>query len=154
MARAFRAARGGRIVGSFEPYEVAMLRGLVGDVVGLVRTEPADNPAYARLFPPPSHDAATAEDLRGLIHDDLREAKLEAARTLLGSLPDDGAVSLDGETAEAWLTALNDVRLAIGTSIGVTEESYERDPEDAAMHVYQWLSFLQETLVDAVSGNG
>lgn len=153
MARAFRTDRGGRVVGSLEPYEVVMLRGLVDDVVGLVRTEPGDNAAYARLFPPPSHDAKTAEDLRGLIHDDLREAKLEAARTLLASLPDDGDVSLDADAAEAWLTALNDVRLAIGTSIGVTEESYERDPEDAAMHVYQWLSFLQETLVEAVSGD-
>jgi hypothetical protein len=154
MSHAFRAQRGGRVTGRLEPYEVAVLRGLVEDVVGLVRTEPAGNAAYARLFPDPSHDAAAARELHDLIHDDLREAKLAAARALLESLPDDGKVALDGDAAEAWLTALNDVRLALGTSIGVTEETYDAEPANPSLHVYQWLSFLQESLVEAVSGEG
>jgi hypothetical protein len=152
VARAFTAQRDGRVTARLERYEVELLRGLVGDVVRIVTDEPPGNAAYARLFPDPSPDPAAAAELHGLIHDDLRDAKLAAARALLESLPDDGRVSLDPDAVEAWLTALNDVRLALGTVLGVTEEMAEAEPEDAALHAYQWLSFLQETLVDAASG--
>lgn len=152
VARAFRREKG-RVVGRLEPYEVDLVRGLVGDVVRLVG-EDGDDPVRARLFPDPSPDPEVAAQLRDLIHDDLREAKLGAARTVLDSLPDDGRLSLEPETAEQWLTALNDVRLALGTALGVTEDAYETEPADAQMHVYHWLSFLQETLVEALSGDG
>lgn len=150
MAHAFRTDRDGRLVARLEPYEVAILRGLVGDVVTLVGSAPEGNAAYDRLFPPPSQDEKAAAELRELIHDDLREAKLAAARDLLESLPDDGRVALDQETADRWLTALNDVRLALGTSIGITEESYGDDTADAALNIYHWLTFLQDTLVESM----
>lgn len=153
MSAGFRR-EGARIATRLRAYEVAILRGLVGDVVTLVGTEPAGNAAYDRLFPPPSKDERTAEELRGLIHDDLREAKLGAARDLLGSLPDDGRVALDVETAERWLTALNDVRLALGTSIGITEESYDTDDADTALDIYRWLTFLQDTLIESLEDTG
>jgi hypothetical protein len=153
MARAFRA-QGGRVVGRLEPYEVELLRGLVGDVVARVQADTREDPVTARLFPDASPDPATAADLHDLLHDDLREAKLAAARVLLESLPDDGKLGLDTETAEQWLTALNDVRLALGTTLDVTEESYERetDPDDLGMQVYDLLTFLQDSLVEAVQG--
>jgi hypothetical protein len=152
MARAFRHDKD-TVKGRLDPYEVELLRRLVGDVVTLVGaadTAPR-NPVTDRLFPDPSPDPETAAAVRDLIHDDLREAKLAAARAMLASLPDDGKVTLDAETADQWLTALNDVRLALGTALGVTEDVYEKEPGDAEMQVYQWLSFLQETLVEALS---
>jgi hypothetical protein len=152
MARAFRAERG-RVTGRLRPHEVELLRSVVQDVTVLLRTETATpNPVIDRLFPDPSPDPETAAAVRDLIADDLRAAKLAAAQALLESLPDDGKLTLDAETAEQWLTALNDVRLALGTALGVTEEVYDRDSDDDQLHVYQWLSFLQETLVEAVSG--
>ena len=151
VAQAFRRA-GDRVVSRLKTYEVEILRGLVADVQRLVDPATPPNPATQRLFPDPSFDPEAARELRGLIEDDLREAKRAAARTLLDTLPDDGRVALDGEAAEQWLTALNDIRLALGTALGVTEDMYDSD--DPNVHVYHWLSFLQETLVEAVSGHG
>lgn len=152
MARRFRV-RDGRVVGRMDGYEVELLRGLVGDVLTIVRDDDPDNPLTRRLFPDPSPDPETAAELRALIHDDLREAKLANARALLESLGDDGRISLEPDTAEQWLSALNDLRLSIGTAIGLTEET-ELDSEDPAHMVYEWLTFLQGSLVDAVSDLG
>jgi hypothetical protein len=151
MARRFKT-RNGRIQGRLDDGEAALLRELVEDVVRLVRSD-EKNDVTARLFPDASPDPETAAAVKELIHDDLREAKLEAARALLGSLTDDGRLDLDAETAEQWLTALNDVRLAIGTAIGVTEDDHDADTGDDAMHLYHWLTFLQDSLVEAVSAN-
>jgi hypothetical protein len=155
VATRFRS-RHGRIVGRLERDEVELLRGLLDDVVRLVRDDDPANPVTRRLFPDASPDPATAADLRDLLHDDLREAKLATARATIESLPEDGRVDVDLATAEQWLTALNDLRLTIGTAIGVTEETYEeeRGGEDAGLHLYDWLTFLQDTLVEAVSACG
>ena len=55
---------------------------------------------------------------------------------------------------EAALQVINDLRLAIGTRLGVSEDRQEIDPESAdaqAWAVYSWLSGMQEALVDAVA---
>lgn len=150
MSRDFRR-EGDRVTCRLKPYEVEILRGLVGDVRRLVAADVAPNAVTARLFPDPSFDPVVSDELRGMIEDDLRAAKDDAARTLLETLPDDGRVSLTPDEAESWLAALNDVRLALGTAIGVTEDDYDRDTDDPGFH-YHWLSFLQETLVEALSG--
>lgn len=149
VAQLFRR-EGDLVVARLKPHEVSILRGLVEDVQRLLAAEAPANDVTRRLFPDPSFDPVVADDLRGLIEDDLRAAKQDAARALVASLPDGGGrVALDPEAAEAWLTALNDVRLALGTTLGVTEESYGDDSDD--LHLYHWLSYLQETLVEAVS---
>ena len=154
MSAAFRRD-GDRIVGRLKRHEVVVLRGMVEDVQRLVAADAPASAVTKRLFPDPSFDPEAATELRGLIEDDLRAAKQEAARAMLESLPDDGKVSLDTETAELWLTALNDLRLALGTALNITEEMYgEDDSDDPSMNAYHWLSFLQETLVEAVSAGG
>jgi hypothetical protein len=78
---------------------------------------------------------------------------------LLQTLPASGGkVKLSGEQAEAWLRSLNDVRLALGVRLGVTDEFDglnedldADDPRFAYIQVYQWLAFLQESLVAALS---
>ena len=52
---------------------------------------------------------------------------------------------------------MNDVRLALGTRLDITEESYERmdeldwdDPRYPMFSMYDWLTFLQESLVRAL----
>jgi len=66
-------------------------------------------------------------------------------------------VVLDAEQAQAWLRALNDVRLALGTRLDITEEWYEQaaeldrdDPRFPMYAAYDWLTMLQEQLVRAV----
>ena len=65
---------------------------------------------------------------------------------------------LAGEAAQDWLRALNDVRLAIGTVLGVTEDYPDElpgadpaDPRSAYLGVYYWLGYLQDSLVRALS---
>jgi hypothetical protein len=62
---------------------------------------------------------------------------------------------LSEEQADAWLSALNDVRLAMGTALDVTEdmpeELPEEDPRSSHLGVYHWLTWVQESLIRAVS---
>ena len=77
---------------------------------------------------------------------------------MLDTLPDTGGrIQLTQDQALAWLKALNDVRLALGFRLGVTEEFEEQwarlsdqDPQWAAFEVYAWLGAVQESLVQAL----
>jgi Domain of unknown function (DUF2017) len=119
-------------------------------------TSPPEDPVLARLFPDVyGDDPEAAGDFRRYTEPGLRSGKVAAARTVLATLPDEGGrVRLSAGDAEAWLRALNDVRLALGVLLGITED-YEReladvtgtDPRSAYLQVYDWLTFLQETLV-------
>ena len=125
-------------------------------------TAPTD-PVLARLLPDAYRDDPDrAAEFRRFTEDDLRSSKRAAARTVLATLPRDGEeFTLDADETERWLGALNDLRLALGTRLDVTEESYaefeERadadvdDPRVQALSVYIWLGYLQESLVRAMS---
>ena len=53
-----------------------------------------------------------------------------------------------------WLTALNDVRLALGAMLGISEDTPDQLPPDrphaAHLDVYHWLTVIQELLVEAM----
>jgi len=114
------------------------------------------DPVLARLFPDAyGDDPEAAGDFRRYTEQGLRDGKVAAARTVLATLPDEGGrIRLSDGDAEAWLRALNDVRLALGVLLEIKED-YEReladetptDPRSAYLQVYDWLTFLQETLV-------
>ena len=78
---------------------------------------------------------------------------------MLDTLPARGGrVRLTEADAQAWLRALNDVRLALGVRLGVTDDFDELpgqidpgDPRATYVWVYHWLAYLQESLVDALS---
>jgi hypothetical protein len=119
-----------------------------------------DDPALARLLPDAySDDPEASGEFRKYTEQGLRSGKAAAARTVLATLPPDGGrIRLSEPEAQAWLRALNDVRLALGTRLGVTDDFDEQvagmgpeDPRAAYVGVYQWLAFLQETLVQALS---
>ncbi len=119
-----------------------------------------EDPVLARLLPDAyTGDAEAAGDFRRYTEQDLRSGKVAAARTVLATLPEGGGqVRLSADDAQAWLRALNDVRLALGVRLSVTEDFEERmarldpdDPRTAYFWVYDWLTYLQETLVRALS---
>ena len=121
---------------------------------------PPDDPVLARLLPDAyQDDSDAAGDFRRFTEQELRNGKAAAARTVLATLPEDGGrVRLTEEEAQVWLRALNDVRLALGVRLSITEDFQARvqdldpaDPRSAYMWVYDWLTFLQETLVHALS---
>ena len=118
-----------------------------------------DDPILARLLPDGYRDDPDAAgEFRRYTESSLRDAKRAAAQTLLDTLPSQGGpVKLNADEAQAWLRALNDVRLAIGTRLDVTEDFEEQlaaiDPEDpraAAFEVYGWLGAVQASLVQAL----
>jgi hypothetical protein len=70
---------------------------------------------------------------------------------------DDGTVDLDHESANAWLGAINDIRLALGVRLKVENSSHEElellapdDPLRGVYAVYTWLGWLQETLLSSL----
>ena len=70
---------------------------------------------------------------------------------------DDGIVDLDHDSANAWLGAINDIRLALGVRLNVQENTSEvlellspDDPLRGVYSVYTWLGWLQESLLLAL----
>ena len=119
-----------------------------------------DDPVLARLLPDAYSDNPEASgEFRRYTEPGLRSGKAAAARTVLATLPPSGGrVRLSEPEAQAWLRALNDVRLALGTRLGVTDDFDEQvadmgadDPRSPYVGVYQWLAYLQESLVQALS---
>ena len=145
-----------------EPAEPADA-GLPADFAAILATNgpsaPPEDPVLARLLPDAyGDDPDAAGEFRRYTEPGLRSGKVAAARTVLATLPATGGrVRLSAGDAEAWLRSLNDVRLALGVVLGITED-YERefastgpeDPREAYLHVYDFLTFLQETLVRAL----
>ena len=162
MARAFRrTARG--VETRLDDAETSLVVGLVLHLRTLLDGDPTSgDEVLARLFPDGYRDDPTAAaELRDLIQPDLVEAKLAALDVISTSLRDResrGRIVLDDEQAEQWLTGLNDLRLALGTRLGVTEEMYDDDGGAAARHdvevhlleVYDWLGWLQNSLVETL----
>lgn len=131
---------------------------LTGMNVG--QSTPPQDPALARLLPDlHATDAELAGGLRVLYEPDLIAAKDADAIVLLDSLPrGGGTVRLDEPTAQAWIRALNDVRLAMGVRLEIVADDEEppavtEDPDGptAGMYAtYRWLSAVQDSLVSAL----
>jgi uncharacterized protein DUF2017 len=122
--------------------------------------ETPDDPVLARLLPDGYRDDPDAAgEFRKYTEPGLRSAKEQAALQMLDSLPEAGGrIQLTQDQGQAWLKALNDVRLALGVRLAVTED-FERDwsklkrddPQWAAYEVYAWLGAVQESLVQALA---
>jgi hypothetical protein len=119
-----------------------------------------DDPVLARLLPDGYRDDPDAAgEFRKYTEPGLRSAKQQAALQMLDSLPGAGGkIQLNPEQAQSWLKALNDVRLALGVRLDVTEDFEQQwgklkrdDPQWAAYEVYAWLGAVQESLVQALA---
>lgn len=141
-----------------ETDELAAIVGISDD--GLDNPEQPDDPVLARLLPDAyTDDPDAAGEFRRFTESGLRFGKVECAQTLLETLPASGGkVKLTSDQAEAWLRSLNDVRLALGVRLGVTddydaldEDVEPDDPRFAYVQVYQWLAYIQGSLVAALS---
>jgi hypothetical protein len=133
-------------------------------------SEPED-PVLARLFPTAyADDAEAAAEFRRFTEGGLRDGKSRAAAAIIDGLEQAGLppelteeglhfdVELDEAAAETWLRSFTDIRLALATRLGVEEgdEEYwhnlpDEDPEAQAHDIYEWVGYLQETLVEALS---
>lgn len=173
--------RGGIVRVTLDDEEAALLASLAGEVVALLDPPDAtssdaleelvgisdrpvplpEDPALRRLLPDAYRDdAAAAAEFRRLTDIELRTGKTAALRRIATDVAQPPVVALDDEGVERWLHGLNDIRLAFGTRLEVGEdidaERASRSPEDphyAALAVYDWLTWLQESLVRVGTGN-
>jgi hypothetical protein len=134
-------------------------------------TEP-DDPVLARLFPTAyPDDPEAAGEFRRFTEGTLRDQKASSAVAMIESLEeaglppelDENGLVVDVELTAAeglgWLKSFTDIRLALATRLGIEADEDEDDwldlPEDdPRLHVYeiyQWVGYLQETLVQALS---
>jgi Domain of unknown function (DUF2017) len=109
-------------------------------------------PDAARRILPIAHprDADAEEDYVRRHRPNLLARHMESL-DLIARTADSNKLSAD--ELNSWLTAINDLRLALGVTLGVTEEQAEPDPDSpdfADWIVYFYLSFLQGEILEAL----
>ena len=134
-------------------------------------TTPPEDPVLARLFPTAYvDDEEAASDFRRFTEGGLRDGKAAASGLVIDTLEDAGLppelteeglvidVELTRDEAETWMRAFTDVRLALATRLGVEadDEHYwhslpDEDPRAQAHDIYEWVGYLQETGVEALT---
>jgi Domain of unknown function (DUF2017) len=111
-------------------------------------------------------EPAAAADFRELTQASLQGERRDRYRKCRAELPDDGGELVIGaDELPRWLMVVNDMRLALGTRLGVTAEGFvEPDPTDpsdpsvpapdvyAGRAAYHWLTALQDDLVTSAMG--
>ena len=141
-------ARGYRLRLPLEERDV--LRGLPAQLRELLQTS---DPSVERLFPPAYDDIEADDEYSELVHAELLDGKLAALEVVEQTVDAD---YLTGEQLEAWLGALESLRLVLGTRLDVSEVTYEQeldpsDPGAPALALYSYLSWLQEQAVEALA---
>jgi hypothetical protein len=160
--RPFRR-RGDELVARFVDAEASIVGLLLDQLEQLLAADPDDSggdPVVERLLPPGhASDPEIAADYRDLTEAALRSGKADDLAIVRATLPPDGGeVRLDDDQARAWLRTTNDLRLALGTRLGVTADTEPpEDPteeEGSQLAVYYWLTAVQGSLVDALVAGG
>ena len=177
---------GPRFVSVLDPHEVALLKNMATSVQEMlddrqsaaptdplealtgIRTgnpRPPEDGTMRRLLPDFVKDQRGSQGdgeqdngaLRSLHEPTIIDAKIAASQRLIDTLPAGGGhVELTEDDAQAWISAVNDIRLALGTILGIGPDGPERlpagHPMAAHLEVYHWLTVLQEYLVLGLMG--
>lgn len=117
-------------------------------------TQISKDPALARLFPDGySEDEHASSDFRRFTEQDLRQQKiatLDDVRKAIQANSNPTVVS--ALEAQSWLKALNDLRLVLGTRLEISDnKDFDFDGDEPGMHLYNYLTYLQGTLIDALN---
>jgi hypothetical protein len=137
-----------------EPELLAMLLEEL-DTVLAADPDPADE-VHRRLYPAAYRDDATAEEeYRSLTETSLRTLRGERVAACRADLSAGTTLDLaDAELGRRWLQVLNDLRLALGTRLGVTEadagELDETSHDAQPRALYLWLTEVQDLMVHAL----
>ena len=127
-------------------------------------SEAPKDPALARLLPDfekPEDEITDGDNalMRSLHESDITSAKLQNLREVIEALGPDGSVSvtLNAAQANSWLMAINDIRIYVHTIMDKhadipRESNPHAEAIEATEQTYQWLSFCQESLLEALVG--
>jgi Domain of unknown function (DUF2017) len=122
-------------------------------------TSPPEDVVLQRLLPDAyKTDDQAAAEFRRFTERGLRAGKAADAKRVLTALEESpsvtGGITLESDDQLAWLRALNDLRLAIGTRLGIEQDDYAvwenlpaDDPRRLTYDLYDWLGYLQSALL-------
>lgn len=150
MRWGIRRNRDGSFRVNLADHERELLGGLVLQLRELLVAEETDG--LERLFPPAhANDEARNAEYRALVHDELLERRLTAIDVVEATVAD---TQLDEAQLTAWMGAINDLRLVLGTRLDVGEEMDAIDPDDPrapGFAVYGYLTQLLGSIVTALA---
>ena len=136
---------------------------------------PPDDPVLQRLLPDAyKDDSDESAEFRRFTERSLTSAKVANAEAVLASLREAGLdetkvdedvenqepleVELDSAAVQAWLRTLTDVRLSLAVRLGIESDEdtmlLHQSEDEAVMamtELYDWLGYVQETLVTALN---
>jgi hypothetical protein len=144
-------------VAEFAAVEVSLLAQFLDELDALVQEPDLTDPLAQRLFPAGYRDDPdAAADFRSLTQLSLAQERRDRYACCRRELPPGGGrLAFDADSANRWLLVLNDMRLALGTRLGVTAdgfaESADEDQEQGARIAYHWLTAMQDGLVGRLS---
>lgn len=160
--------RGERLLVTLSEPERELLRQLPAELRDAYEADDPTDDVHTRLFPraylDPTEENAERE-WQDLVHPELLRERLDALGRIVGALDaaEPGSrgshvVDLAPDDIPALLGVLNDARLALGTQLGVSEESdlAALEPDDPGTYrfaVYAWLTQLEGELIDTLLGD-
>jgi hypothetical protein len=135
-----------------------LVRRLIGEVRELLTGNLPDDPKMRRLFPPAYLDEAESEaqsDYQKYMHDELVASRLDCIMRVETFLADEHNPQISADDLDAFASALNGVRLVLGTLLSIDDEDDDEDlPDDSGLHInemnlYNYLSWLLESAIAA-----
>lgn len=165
---------GEQIVIQIEPFEVKILGDLANQLLDIAspNSEVVENedplaaligidsqaakptdPISSRLFPDAYPDDPDASmEFRRFTERSLRETSVTRAKRVLADLEGRTELTLSPDQWQQWVGFLNSLRLALGTRLEIDQESWneersESDPLYQLYELYNWLTWMQETLI-------
>jgi hypothetical protein len=148
MKRMVSRTRDGTFQLRFSDDERDLLASLAGQLRDLLVSDETDG--LERLFPPGyANDPDREQEYQQLTHDELLTKRLASVDVLEQTVT---ATRLDEAQLNAWMGAVNDLRLVLGTRIDVTEDMDIEldDPRAPAFAVYQYLTHVLAEIVNAL----
>lgn len=151
--------RGDGIYRAFSEDEVRVLRGLVEGLDRTIVEGDATDEVLTRLAPAGygPEEAESAAEFAEFTRQRILDGKRERLAVVTAGLDRADLLALDPAEAQAWLLAINDLRLALAERIGVDRlDAQNLDPNDGAQNsgatgeIYDWLGWLQSGLLDAL----
>ena len=165
---------GEQIVIQIEPFEVKILGDLANQLLDIAspNSEVVENedplaaligidsqaakptdPISTRLFPDAYPDDPDASmEFRRFTERSLRDTNVKRAKRVLADLEGRTKLTLNSDQWQQWVGFLNSLRLALGTRLEIDQESWneersESDPLYQLHELYDWLTWMQETLI-------
>jgi hypothetical protein len=132
--------------------ERQLLAALARELDSMIEADP-DDPSLRRLRPTAyPEDDEHEEGWQLLIGEELRTTRRSQLETVRSTAE---RTDLDDDEVQAWMQALNALRLVLGTRLDVSEDDEgpvrADDPNAAAYALYEFLGYLLERTVQSLA---